>query len=186
MTKADTKAVGNGDGTHLIRNLDSFTRLKQEASGKLAINGMKRLLDLVQSPEGDIHYVATGRTVNSADGSVLRKLLLKVQGAVLLAGDAPGSVWSHELDIERMFVLVRDESELPPLEDEPDDEDYLVADKELDLSELVEDEVLLDIPGAPMGVADPAEMGSIEDVGGRGEQKENPFAALAALKKQNH
>jgi 2-polyprenyl-6-methoxyphenol hydroxylase-like FAD-dependent oxidoreductase len=54
----------------------------------LAVAGMERLADLVQSPEGDIHYVASGRTVTGADGSVLRKLVLKIEGTVLLAGDA--------------------------------------------------------------------------------------------------
>lgn len=185
MTKADTKEAGIGDRSHLIRNLDSFTRLKQEASGTLPIAGMARLLDLVQSSEGDIHYVATGRTVNGADGSVLRKLLLKVRGTLLMLGEESDSVHSHALDIERMFVLVRKEEELPPLEDEPDDEDYLVADKELSLSELVEDEVLLDVPVAPSSVTAGADSSDQSGEPGAAERK-HPFAALAVLKKQNH
>lgn len=171
----------------MIRNLDSFSRLKQQAAGTLSVSGMARLADLVQSPEGDIHYVASGRIVTGADGSVLRKLLLKIQGAVLLPGEAPETAWSHELDIERMFVLVRSEAELPPLEDEPDEEDYLVADKELDLSALVEDEVLLDLPVNLSKVDRAGTAGSVDLIGGPAEaERKNPFAALEALKKQNH
>ncbi len=178
MTKAD-KTAG---GTHIIRNVDSFTRLKQRASGTLAIAGLERLADLVQSPDGDIHYVATGRTLNGADGSVLRKLDLRVQGSVLVPGETPDGLWEHELDVKRVFVLVRSEAELPPLEAEPEDEDYLVVDKELDLSALVEDEVLLDLPVAPLGLPDTAGPGGAEGESG----KSSPFAALASLKKQNH
>ena len=178
MTKAD-KTAG---GTHTIRNVDSFTRLKQRASGTLAVQGMERLADLVQSPDGDIHYVATGRTLTGADGSVLRKLELHVHGSVFLPGESQDAYWEHELEIKRVFVLVRSEAELPPLEDEPEDEDYLVVDNELDLSALVEDEVLLDLPVAPVGLPGAAESGEQE-----GEsERVSPFAALASLKKQNH
>jgi uncharacterized protein len=178
MTKADIA----GSESTVIRNLDSFSRLKQQASGSLNVAGMERLADLVQSPEGDIHYVASGRIVTGADGSVLRKLGLKIHGTLLLPGEEPDSVWAHELDIERMFVLVRSEAELPPLEDEPEDEDYLVADRELDLSELVEDEVLLDLPVVPSGAA--GEAGGINLIGDTGDtERKNPFAALAVLKK---
>lgn len=181
MTKPDP----GHDSLHRIRNVDGFTRLKQQVSGMLAVVGMERLADLVQSPEGDIHYVASGRTVTGADGSVLRKLVLKIEGTVLLAGDAPDSVESHALEIERQFVLVRTEAELPALEDEPDDEDYLVVDQELDLAELVEDEVLLDLPIS----VTPEESGNgttIEFETSPEAKKVNPFAALAALKKQDH
>lgn len=180
MTKADKTA---GD-THVIRNVDSFTRLKQRATGTLLVGGLERLADLVQSPEGDIHYVATGRTLSGADGSVLRKLDLRVQGSVLLSGETPDALWEHELDIQRVFVLVRSEAELPPLEDEPEDEDYLVVDNELDLSTLVEDEVLLDLPVAPLGLPGRADPGVLDD--GDAAEKVSPFAALAMLKKQNH
>lgn len=171
----------------MIRNLDSFSRLKQQAAGSLPVAGMERLADLVQSPEGDIHYVASGRIVTGADGSVLRKLLLKIQGTLLLPGKEPDTAWTHELDFERMFVLVRSEAELPPLEDEPDDEDYLVADKELDLSALVEDEVLLDLPVASSDLDGAAPAGGTTRLGDPGDaERKNPFAALEALKKQNH
>jgi uncharacterized protein len=183
MTKADIA----GDGSMMIRNLDSFSRLKQQVSGSLNVAGMERLADLVQFPEGDIHYVASGRIVTGADGSVLRKLVLKIQGTLLLPGEEPDSAWSHELDIERIFVLVRSEADLPPLEDEPDDEDYLVADRELNLSELVEDEVLLDLPVSPSAEGGSGQAGPIDLIGEPGEaERKNPFAALAALKKQNH
>ncbi|MDX2218722.1 MAG: DUF177 domain-containing protein [Burkholderiales bacterium] len=171
----------------MIRNLDSFSRLKQQDSGSLPIEGMERLADLVLSPEGDVHYVASGRIVTGADGTVLRKLLLRVKGSLLLPGESPDSTWTHELNIERVFVLVRNEAELPPLEDEPEDEDYLVADRELNLSELVEDEVLLDLPVKADGIAGGSESSSADLIGEPGDvERKHPFAALAALKKQNH
>lgn len=182
-----TKPVSEGKDAHWVRNLDGFTRLKQRAEGQLAVAQCDRLADFVHSPEGDIHYVATGRTVNGADGSVLRKLDLVVTGMLWLHGDTPEAPQPHELDLKRRLVLVRTEAELPPLEAEPEDEDYLVADREIDLASLVEDEVLLDLPSLPILGSDVTVAGA-QGVSGSppAEAKVSPFASLAALKKPNH
>jgi uncharacterized protein len=181
-----TKPVSTGESTHWVRNLDSFTRLQQRSEGRLAIAGLERLADLVHSPEGDLHYVVTGRTLNGADGLVLRKLELEVTGVVWLQGAEPGTLQQHELNLKRRLVLVRTEAELPPLEAEPDDEDYLVADRELDLAALVEDEVLLDLP--VFVDAQSAQAAAVTTVSGErpAAAKISPFASLATLKKPNH
>ena len=43
-------------------------------------------------------------------------------------------------------MLVNNESDLPPLEEEAEDEDYVALGEELDVEELVEEEILLDLP----------------------------------------
>ena len=75
---------------------------------------------------------------------------------------------------------------MPPLEAESDDEDYIVADREIDLAALVEDEVILDLPMIPGdGSGVPPDGAETSDEAGGMSDKPSPFAALAALKKTN-
>ena len=77
-------------------------------------------------------------------------------------------------------MLVDDESQLPPVEEESDEEDYLVPDEPLDIRDLVEDAVLLSLPMVPR------KPGLEEAPAGKGDKppRESPFAALASLKKR--
>ena len=70
------------------------------------------------------------------------------------------------------------------------DRDYIVADREIDLAALVEDEVLLDLPmisgdglGQPPASAESTD--ATDDKGTTDTGKPSPFAVLAALKKTN-
>jgi uncharacterized protein len=74
--------------------------------------------------------------------------------------------------------LVRSESELPGIEEESDDEDYLVANEPLDIRDLVEDAILLALPMVPR------KPGRGKRRGGARVPKVSPFAALASLKRE--
>jgi len=82
------------------------------------------------------------------------------------------------LDIESSFILVKDEADIPEDPDDSDDFDYLVANAELDVMQLVEDEVLLAIPYAPKHDAKDCPVG--EALGD--SKKPNPFAVLRDFK----
>lgn len=92
---------------------------------------------------------------------------------------------SMPLDGEFQVFLVRSLDEADRLDDSMDV--LQVAERAMRLKEIVEDEVLLAVPPAPLhpqGVcsADEAPQEPLEDVGQQHEQRPNPFAALAALK----
>jgi uncharacterized metal-binding protein YceD (DUF177 family) len=102
---------------------------------------------------------------------------------------------AFEIDIESKLVLVSSEAELPPLELESDDEDYVVAGTEIDIRALVIEEVLLFLPPistkqAPnaasnkkMSQSSSAVMKSKSGENALSEEtKPSPFAKLAALK----
>jgi uncharacterized protein len=169
----------------VLINADSFTRLKQTAEGTLAPGNMERLDEYLLETEGEIHYRVRGSAVLGSDGRELRKLALKVTGWVTLQDQVTLKPVRHELDLEARLVLVRSEEELPPLEAEADDEDYIVADREIDLAELVEDEVILDLPMIPHLGHEGAGESAAEDGADVQPEKRSPFAALAALKKPN-
>lgn len=88
------------------------------------------------------------------------------------------------VDIDRPLRFVAGEAQAAALDAESD-EDVLVLSRSLDLRELVEDELLLELPLVPRHEACPAPLAagagpaSAEDAPAR----PNPFAALAALKK---
>ena len=84
------------------------------------------------------------------------------------------------MKIADRLVLVDSESELPPIEEESDAEDYVVADGPIDVLDLVEEAVLLALPMVPRkpgleegAVAKPAAV-----------PKPSPFGQLASLKKK--
>ena len=50
------------------------------------------------------------------------------------------------MDIASSLVVVKDESELPPLEMESEGEDFIVCGLNMDVAERVEEEILLSLP----------------------------------------
>ena len=84
--------------------------------------------------------------------------------------------------VDRHFRFVADEDSAAALDDEIEDE-VLALPKALNLRDLVEDEMLLALPLVPRHdvcpEAVPLQFGDVEEV----EEKANPFASLALLRK---
>ena len=117
----------------------------------------------------------------------------------------PGQIWLHlsvhasfpmecqrcltpvdvPLDVERSFRFVADEATAEAL-DEECDEDLLALSREFDLRELIEDELLMALPVVPRHEEFPTSvpLASSDDYFEvANSEKPNPFAALAALRK---
>ncbi|GKT22252.1 YceD family protein [Acidovorax sp. SUPP3334] len=89
------------------------------------------------------------------------------------------------LEVEREFRFVADEATAEALDDESD-EDLLALSREFNLRELIEDELLMALPLVPRHDECPAPVpmeSTDEDFEEASAQKPNPFAALAALRK---
>lgn len=85
------------------------------------------------------------------------------------------------LIVDRVLRFVDDEATAASLDPESE-EDVLVASRQFDLQDLVEDELLLDMPLVPMHETCPSPLAeSVADV--PAEPEAHPFAALAALKR---
>jgi uncharacterized protein len=173
-----------GPGSLGIVNTDRFTRLKQRVEGMVAPGRLQRLREILIFPDGELKYRIEGLLLARPDGGQQRCVRCIITGWVTLQCQSTLRPLRHLLDIDRRIVLVEAEDELPALEDEPDDEDYVVASHELDLSGLLEDEVILDLPMIPRSVESSAEAEN-EKVG-TAESSSSPFALLAALKKQSY
>jgi len=145
-------------------------------SGTFAPGELDRLEDSLANGEGELRY-----RISAALDKQRRKVVsCIIEGFVFLTCQSSLDAFRHEISISDRLVLVDDESQLPPVEAESDEEDYLVADEPLDIRGLVEDAVLLALPMVPR------KPGLESAPGGAGAPapKESPFAALAGLNKR--
>ena len=90
----------------------------------------------------------------------------------------------EDLAVSRWFRFVKDEDQAANLDMDSDD-DVLALPRHLDLRELVEDELLLELPVVPRHdeCPEPLPHANDEEDEAPVEERPNPFAALAALKK---
>lgn len=127
-----------------------------------------------------------------------------VQGELRAEAGADAQVWLHlqaetdlpmicqrcltlapiPLNVERSFRFVADEATAEALDDESE-EDLLALSKEFDLFELLEDELLMELPVVPLHDICPEAVplaSSDDDFEQANSEKPNPFAALAGLR----
>ncbi len=186
-------------------NLERFIRQQQSISGDFLPMQLPRLKPFLTGKEGQIQYTVTGSETVDAAGRRARRLKCTISGWFLVADPETLEPQQYDLSIKSRLVLVNEESELPPLEDEPADEDYVTLGEEIDIQELIEEEILLDLPLWAIAVekkghakkvsgkkskVNVSDESSNDDSSGSNpisdssikEKKASPFAKLAALK----
>lgn len=154
-----------------------FAQRGEALRGSVPVAELQRVCDLLSSNAGEVHYELSGR-INEADKPMLK---IKVDGQFRVICQRCLGEMEYPLALENELELVADESSLKPLEEEGESADMVVADKEMDVVSLVEEEILLGIPMSPKHPE--GQCGTAAAV--PDEPKANPFAALAALKKQH-
>jgi Large ribosomal RNA subunit accumulation protein YceD len=180
-------------------NLERFTRQQQTISGDFEPMRLPRLKPFLAGKEGEIRYTVMGTEAADASGRRVRRLKCIILGWFLVADPESLEPQQYELSIKSSLVLV-EESALPPLEDELPDEDYVALGQEIELQDLIEEEILLDLPlwaiavekqskakKAAGGKAKSAAKVDITDIDvtnapAMAEKKVSPFSKLAVLK----
>jgi uncharacterized protein len=144
--------------------------------GRVDLEDFPRLEESLANHDAELDYTVTARS----DPQRRKVLSCIIEGFVFLTCQTTLEAFRHGISIHDRLVLVDDESQLPPIEEESDAEDYLVVDGPLDVLDLVEDAVLLALPMVPRkpGLEDARPAGEPKD------PKESPFAVLAGLKKR--
>ena len=134
--------------------------------------GLERLHDLLADVSGEISWRIEGS--KGERGELL--LQLTVGGTILLACQRCLEAIPFDLDVDSLLELVPASVELSQDELEDDTRDFLPVERELDVAELVEDEVLLAVPVAPRhercGLPGAADAG----------ERVNPFTVLGGFK----
>ena len=187
-------------------NVAHFAAEALDAAGDWAVAELPRLaesecpLDAGSPLKGGVSADAP-KLPNRAERDTARRVRWHAVGSLRKVG-GEDQVWLHlradadvvlqcqrcllplaeAVHVDRHFRFVADEETAAALDDESEDE-MLVLAKSLNLRDLVEDEMLLGLPLVPRHAVCPEvvpmQFGDVEEV----EEKANPFASLALLRK---
>jgi uncharacterized protein len=124
---------------------DEFTRRAASQSGVLALGALSRLDSLLSDSEGELSWQLRGASRQRSDGSVERTLQLRVEAPLRLVCSRCLRPLGFKLELTRGFLLARTEREAIDL-DLSDESDVLVGDRRFNVSDLIEDEVILALP----------------------------------------
>jgi uncharacterized protein len=182
-----------------------FAADSQEAEGDWAIAELPRLADSECPPDAGSPLKARAadapKLPSRAERDLARRVRWRAVGSHRPVG-GEDQIWLHLLadadivlqcqrcllpldeavHVDRHFRFVANEETAAALDDETED-DVLALPRTLNLRDLVEDELLLALPLVPRHAvcpeAVPMQFGDVEEV----EEKGNPFASLALLRK---
>lgn len=162
--------------SELVIHPERLRESPQVFEGDATLDEFPRLLESVADQPGEVHFTVSARL----DKQRRKVVSCIIEGFVFLTCQSTLEDFRHALAIAERIVLVDREEDLPPIEEESDAEDYLVADGPVDVLDLVEDAILLSLPMVPRKPGQEQPRGKPRDEGPR----ESPFAALASLKKR--
>ena len=131
-----------------------FAKSGESLKGSLRVEELPRLSDSLRPDDVAVQYRLDG--VSASGRPALR---LQVEAKVWLTCQLCMSLYPEMLNLDTVLPVARNEAELARWEALDPMLDALVADPELDVAVLVEDEILLAIPLVPMhpeGECDPA------------------------------
>lgn len=170
-------------------DIKAFAQAGGHLSGHDSLLKYKRLAEEAKGLHPDllVDWQADGeiRTVAGLGAQVW--LRLKVHATVPMQCQRCLGPVDVPLDIDREFRFVADEATAEALDDECE-EDLLVLSREFDLRQVIEDELLMELPVVPRHEECPTTVplsSSDEDFEEANNQKPNPFAALASLRKDD-
>lgn len=165
----------------------AFAQAKASLSAHDSIQKYERLAQELRAPEADltIDWQADGEQRSAVDGSRRPALHLRAQATLPLTCQRCMGEVRVPLAVDRHFVFVPDEDTAAAL-DEASDDDVLALAPDFDLRALIEDELLMALPVVPRHEECPTSVplaSSDDDFEVANSEKPNPFAALAALRK---
>jgi len=168
--------------TNLPETVDAVRMLSGRRSfeGRLPIAALSRFAEALERDTGDLEYALEfGR-----DALGVEFLEIRAVCSPWLVCQRTLEPFQQALKVEQRLGLIRRESDEAGL---PEGYEALLLpeDRQLHLRELIEDELILALPLVPVreDVELPAEFTAEGELEAETERKPNPFAALAALKK---
>lgn len=152
-----------------------FALTAQSLQGEIPLDQLSRLHDVLMSREGSIRYHLRGGK------STLGKPMLScaIEGDLALCCQRCLSRMDYHIDTQSALEIVTSESELAAGADDDVWSDKILASEQFDVVAVIEDELLLSLPIAPMH--DTHDCHAPNEKSGLGRDS-SPFAALAAIK----
>lgn len=178
------------DNTFNARHLDirAFAQVGAELRGQAPLADWPRLAS--EQPPGEqvaghqVHWRLQGGMVSVTGGEPRVGLRLWARADLSLQCQRCLAPVVQSLETERGFLFVADEATAEAL-DEDSEEDVLVISRDFDALSLVEDELILALPLVPRHDVCPQALphAVADEAFTEATTRPNPFAALAALKK---
>jgi uncharacterized protein len=153
-----------------------FAQGRRQISGTLAPAALPRLSDVLFDTAGEVRYAVAG-SVNERGHASLR---LALDGELNLRCQRCLGPLAYHVESRRDIVLVADADEFAQGEDAADTEDVIPEVARLDLTALLEDELVLALPLSARHEDGACE---VQDAAGEGAEPDKPFAALAQLRR---
>lgn len=153
----------------------NFAREGGRLQGELAVARMPRLEDLLEEHSGIVAYVIAG-SVNAQGRPVLD---VRTEATLPLLCQRCLERMDYELRRNSRFVLVEGAQDLPDVSEEDPSIETMPADALTDIPDIIEQEVVLGLPIAPMHPPGACESA----VKMPGDDKPSPFAVLERLKR---
>lgn len=145
--------------------------------GEVPLTDMPRLQDVVASASGAIRY----RVQGAIDTKRRPVIDVSVEGRIALVCQRCLDQIAYPLQRTSRFVLVSEEGELPDVAEEDPDTETMPTDALADIEDVVEQEVLLGLPIAPMH----AEGACGSEHRKTSKDRPSPFAILETLKQKS-
>jgi uncharacterized protein len=167
-------------------DVKAFAEEAATLSGEDLVQKHVRLMAETQGrgAEGPVTWSATGEVRNA--GHVHPEIWLHLKAHTMLPLTCQRCLSPVEVPVavERSFRFVDDE-EMAAAQDDESEEDVLALSRSFDLIELVEDELLMELPLAPRHETCPEPLPMARDIGeaeAGAEARQHPFALLGKLK----
>ena len=153
-----------------------FARAARQLRGSVPVTMLTRLHDCLHGSDGEVQYVVTGGR------DPQRRLMLKVDisGNLSLQCQRCLGALDYSLELSSALLLVRPGEDVSEYAEDPDAPDCIEASEELDVTSLVEDEILLSLPFAPRHPENTCR--NEANAGERIADARSPFSKLVELK----
>jgi uncharacterized protein len=166
-------------------DVKAFAKATGVLSGDDPLSNYPRLMKETQGKGGDRLLAWLARGESRAGSSGFQQIWLHLQASVILPMICQRCLGPADIgvSVDRPFRFVATEA-LAQAEDEEAEEDVLALQRDFDLLELIEDELLMAIPVVPRHEVCPVEVKlAVQDPDFEleSEAKPNPFAVLAKL-----
>jgi uncharacterized protein len=159
----------------VVDNLE-FARHGAVLRGSLAIAELDRLQELLLSSQGSLHYTLSGKTGTKGESL----LECGIDGKLVLRCQRCLEALEYPLHVVSTLRVVKGLTQFDEVGDEDEAVDSIPASTAMDVSALIEEEILLNLPISPLHAPGACR----EQVGAKSvkDERTNPFGALAALK----
>lgn len=166
--------------THCV-DIFELARRGETVEGEVPVRDLPELCAFTATGEGVLRFAAVG--VGERRG--LPAAELSMEGEVELACARCMKPVRVEIESSAVFRFVRDEAEANalPIDEDEEDEDVAVGSRRFDLAKWVEEEAILTLPRMVVHDVCEEKREWSDDEETEAEKRPNPFAALAALKK---